>query len=90
MAKNKLSDLRDHLFESIEMLKNNSDPEADKSEKMDLETAKRISDISGRIIESYKVEVQALDIVSKGQNPTLMQAILNQTGVFPADVKELA
>ena len=33
MAQNKLSDLRNHLFETIEMLKNNSDPKADENEK---------------------------------------------------------
>ena len=40
--KNKISDLNNHLFETIEMLKNNSDPKADKCEKMDLDTAKKI------------------------------------------------
>ena len=81
MAKNKLSDLRDHLFESIEMLKNNNDPSASENERMDLETAKRVSDISGKIIDSYKVEVQAMAIISKADNTNALNKFLNKTGI---------
>lgn len=81
MTKNKLSDLRDHLFESIEMLKNNNDPSASENERMDLETAKRVSDISGKIIDSYKVEVQAMAIISKADNTNALNEFLNKTGI---------
>lgn len=51
MAKNKMKDLRDHLFETIERLK---DPE--ENDKMDLETAKTINDIASTLVQSAKVE----------------------------------
>ncbi len=50
MAKNKISDLRDHLFETIEALK-------DKDQPMDLARAKAISDVAQTIINVAKVEV---------------------------------
>ena len=55
--KNKIEDLRNHLFETIEMLK-----DADKEEEtgMTLEKAKVICHVSGQIIESAKVEVDYL------------------------------
>jgi hypothetical protein len=50
MAKNKVSDLRDHLFETIEALKDPDKP-------MDLERARTISAVAQTIINSAKVEV---------------------------------
>lgn len=54
--KNKIEDLRNHLFEEIERLKEKAEPE-------DLERAKTVSNLSGRIIESAKVEVDFLRTV---------------------------
>lgn len=51
--KNKIEDLRDHLFETIESLK---DPE----KPMELARAKMISDVAQTIINSAKVEVDAM------------------------------
>lgn len=48
MAKNKIEDLRNHLFETIEKLK---------AGDMDTATAKAITDASQSIINSAKVEV---------------------------------
>lgn len=49
--KNKMSDLRNHLFETLEMLK---DPE----KPLDIERAKAISGVAQTIINSAKVEVE--------------------------------
>jgi len=76
--KNKLSDLNNHLFEAIEMLKNNSDPNASENEKMDLETAKRIADLGKVIVEGAKVQVQALELISKSDNQTAALSVLNK------------
>ena len=54
MARNKIEDLRDHLFEIIEMLK-----EGD----MELEKAKAIADIAQVIVNSAKVEVDFIKVV---------------------------
>jgi len=51
--KNNIEDLRNHLFETIERLK-------DKDEPMELERAKTIADVSQVIINSAKVEVDLL------------------------------
>lgn len=58
--KNKIDDLRDHLFETIEALK-------DKDNPMDLDRAKAIADVGQVIINSAKVEVDLLKTV--GGNP---------------------
>lgn len=52
--KNKIEDLRNHLFETIEMLKDGDD-------RMDLEKAKRIGELSQTIINSAKVEVDFIN-----------------------------
>jgi hypothetical protein len=49
--RNKIEDLRNHLFEVIEMLK-------DGDKKMDLDKAKTISDVAQVIVNSAKVEVE--------------------------------
>lgn len=50
MARNKMNDLRDHLFETLEALKDAENP-------MDLDRAKVISDVAQTIINTAKVEV---------------------------------
>lgn len=53
--KNKIGDLRDHLFETLEMLK-------DKDNPMDIERAKAISGVAQVIVDSAKVENEYLKI----------------------------
>jgi len=56
--KNKIQDLRDHLFETLEALK---DPDA----PMELERAKAISDVAQTIINSAKVEVEFFKVTGQ-------------------------
>lgn len=49
--KNRIEDLRNHLFETLEMLKDSDKP-------MDIDRAKAISDVAQTIINSAKVEVE--------------------------------
>jgi hypothetical protein len=56
MAKNKLSDLRDHLFETIEALK-------DREKPMDIDRAKAISQIAQTVIDSARVELKACEVL---------------------------
>lgn len=51
--KNRIQDLRDHLFATIEALRDEEKP-------MDLARAKAISDVAQTIINSAKVEVEAM------------------------------
>jgi len=55
MPKNKLADLRDHLFETLEALKDDKDP-------MDLPRAKAVADVARVIVDTAKVEVDFLRV----------------------------
>lgn len=56
--KNKVEDLRDHLFEMIERLKDDTEQDMEGL----IKRARAVSDLSGRIIESAKVENDFLEI----------------------------
>lgn len=53
MPKNKIDDLRNHLFETLELLK---DPE----HPMELDRARAVAEVAQVIVDSAKVEVQFL------------------------------
>jgi hypothetical protein len=53
--KNKIDDLRNHLFETLEALKDEDKP-------MELARAKAIADVSRVIVDSAKVEVDFLRV----------------------------
>lgn len=74
--------LNEHLFESIEMLKNNSDPNADANEKIDTNTAKAIADLSKVVIEGYKVKTQVLNMMRNAENPNMLKSQIVQSGII--------
>jgi hypothetical protein len=53
---NKIQDLRNHLFATLEALR-------DKDKPMDIERAKAISNVANSLIESAKVEVKYLELI---------------------------
>lgn len=53
MAKNKINDLRDHLFETLEALKDPDKP-------MEIERAVAVANVARVIVESAKVEVDLI------------------------------
>lgn len=53
MAKNKIGDLRDHLFETLEALKDSDKP-------MEIDRARAVADVARVIVDSAKVEVDFL------------------------------
>jgi hypothetical protein len=57
---NKITDLRDHLFATIEALQ-------DKDKPMDIERAKAIAEVAQTIVNSAKVEVDHLRITGAMQ-----------------------
>lgn len=61
--KNKIEDLRNHLFAALEGL-------ADPDEPMDIDRAKAISDVAQTIINSAKVEIDYLKQVGGSRAPT--------------------
>lgn len=54
--KNKIEDLRNHLFETLEALK-------DKEQPMELERAKVIAEVASVLVDTALVEVKFLDAV---------------------------
>lgn len=54
MARNKIEDLRNHLFETIEMLKDGD---------IELDKAKTIAEIAQVIVNSAKIEVDFIKVV---------------------------
>lgn len=55
--KNKIEDLRNHLFETLELLK-------DKDNPMDISRAKAISEVAGVIVDSARVEVEHIKLTN--------------------------
>lgn len=55
MAKNKIDDLRNHLFETLEALKDPDKP-------MELARARAVADVAKVLVESAKVEVDFLKV----------------------------
>ena len=74
--------LNSHLFEAIEMLKNNSDPNASPNEKMDAATAGTIADIGKVIVDGYKVKAQVLQMMSKSENPNATKSLMDNSGIL--------
>lgn len=58
MAKNKIDDLRDHLFATLEALQDEEKP-------MEIERAKAVADIAQVIINSAKTEVDFLKVTGE-------------------------
>lgn len=55
MPKNKIDDLRNHLFETLEALRDTDEP-------MDLDRARAVADVARVIVDSAKVEVDFLKV----------------------------
>lgn len=81
MARNKIKDLRDSLFETLERLMDNDDP-------MDLARAKTIADVAQTVINSAKVEIDFMKVsgqigtdwfADEGKSPLLGFADPNAT-----------
>jgi hypothetical protein len=64
MAKDKIQDLRHHLFECIEMLKDG---------EMEIDKAKAISEVAQVIINSAKLEVQFIKEMGSNRHTGFIQ-----------------
>ncbi len=58
MAKNKITDLRDHLFATLEALRDDDKP-------MDLDRARAVAEVARVVIDSAKVEVDMLKVTGE-------------------------
>lgn len=85
--KNRMSDLRNHLFETLERLKDEDSP-------MDLNRAKTISEVAQTIINSAKVEVEFAKAMGEAANgdfffPPKAEALL-PAGEKPRMIRSVA
>ncbi len=58
--KNKIGDLRNHLFETLEALK-------DKEQPMEIERARAISTVAKTIIDTARCELKAYELLGAGE-----------------------
>lgn len=85
-----LDALKSHLFETLEGVKNLSDPKASANEKVSIDQAKQIVDISGKIIDVYKVQLEGLQLAVKMDNVNNAARILPAIGVVQEEtVKQI-
>lgn len=87
MAKNTISDLRDHLFETLERLKDEESP-------MDIARAAAVADVAQAIINSAKVEIDLLKVV-QGAEPASrkffgMLEAADESRELPAKFRQLS
>lgn len=64
MARNKITDLNDHLFAQLERLGDETIPEGEM--ELEIKKAKAMSGIASQIIKSNKVIIDAMRLVSSG------------------------
>jgi hypothetical protein len=74
-VKNKMSDLRNHLFETLEALKDEEKP-------MEITRAKAISDVAQTIINSAKAEIEFMEATG--------EMVAQEFFEVPSDVPRLA
>lgn len=85
-----LDALKSHLFETLEGVKNLSDPEASENEKVSIDQAKQIVDISGKIIDIYKVQLEGVQLAARMDNVNNAGRIVTALGVVQEDtVKQI-
>lgn len=82
MAKTTLNDLKDHLFDTIERLKYSGDPDADPKDAITLEAATAIVEVAKVIVDCAKTEVQAINILSRTDNPNSTASAINNSGIL--------
>jgi hypothetical protein len=66
-TRNKMTDLRNHLFETLEALKDEDKP-------MELARARAISEVAQTIIDSAKVEVEFLNVMGSDSGSEFFEA----------------
>lgn len=80
-----LEALKGHLFEALEGIKNQNDPEASENEVLSIEQAKAIVEVADSIIDIYKVQVDALKVVGNLDHMNSPANILIGMGVTGED-----
>lgn len=78
--KNKISDLRNHLFETLEALKDDEKP-------MELARAKAISEVAQTIINSAKVEIEFMEVTGEAEQTEFFDSLRLIEGADRGDAR---
>ena len=85
-----LDALKAHLFETLEGVKNLSDPDASDNEKTSIEQAKSITDVAGKIIDVYKLQLEGVSLAARMDNVNNAGRIVSSVGIVDDDtVKQI-
>ena len=85
-----LDALKAHLFETLEGVKNLSDPEASEQDKTIIEQARSITDVAGKIIEVYKLQLEGISMAARMDNISSAGRIVSSVGLVDDDtVKQI-
>jgi hypothetical protein len=83
MPKNRITDLRDHLFATLESLRDDERP-------MEVDRAKAIADVARVIVESAKVEVHMLELTGAASGTGFIPEEASRVDQAKAVRRELA
>lgn len=81
MAKMGIDDLRMELFDTLQRLKSANDRNCSANEKCTVEEAETVCHIAKEITETYKVQLSAMGLLAKAENPTRVQAMIETSGI---------
>lgn len=81
MAKNKMEDLRDHLFEALERIKD-EDLKPEELEK-EIKKAKVICEVSEKIIDTAKVEIDFIKVIGADGTDSQLFKSIHETKQLP-------
>ena len=70
-----LDALKAHLFETLEGIKNLSDPDASENEKTSIDQAKSITDVAGKIIDVYKLQLEGISLDNVNSSAKIVSAV---------------
>lgn len=73
------------MFETLEGVKNLSDPEASPCERVSLDQAKSIVDIADSIIDIYKTQVDAVKVFNQMDNVASAGQLITGMGIATVD-----
>ena len=76
-----VADLRMHLFDTLERVKSNYDPECSPNEKCSIEEAEVVCELAKQITETFKVQLSAMNILSRSDNPSSVKAMIEANGL---------
>lgn len=76
-----VDDLRMELFDTLQRLKSQNDPQCSPNEKCTVEEAEAVCEIAKQITETFKVQLSAMSILAKADNPTSVKVMIAANGM---------